>query len=322
MLSLKSAKLYTIAWIATLPLERQAAMALLDEEHSAPEDIEQQLDQAEDYAWGRVGKHNIVIASLSGGLYGPQAAPETVGNLIRLLPHIQIGLVVGVGGGIARPDEGQDIRLGDVIVSQPDGTSKGLVQCDLNKMGSKSTYEQMTTPKDPPLVLLQAVSKLREKHDQTPSKIPDLLRGMMRGDPRGSSAQCSFVHPGSASDRLFKSQHDHIGHAGNCDHCHPSLEVSRGQRRSMNPTIHYGLIASVNKVIKDAAVRDVILEDTGYRCLCVEMEAAGIMSQLPCLVVRGVSDYADSHKNDLWQPYAAATAAAFVVELLEHVQAM
>jgi Cdc6-like AAA superfamily ATPase len=50
--------------------------------------------------------------------------------------------------------------------------------------------------------------------------------------------------------------------------------------------------------------------------MCVEMEAAGLMDTFPCLVIRGICDYADSHKNDRWQPYAAATAAAYMKELL------
>ncbi|KAL3444390.1 hypothetical protein BJX65DRAFT_310973 [Aspergillus insuetus] len=46
------------------------------------------------------------------------------------------------------------------------------------------------------------------------------------------------------------------------------------------------------------------------------MEAAGLMNTYPCLVIRGICDYADSHKNKAWQGYAAATAAAFAKELL------
>src|SRR6266702_2590586 len=50
--------------------------------------------------------------------------------------------------------------------------------------------------------------------------------------------------------------------------------------------------------------------------LCFEMEAAGLMNEFPCAVIRGICDYADSHKNKSWQPYAAATAAAATKELL------
>ena len=55
--------------------------------------------------------------------------------------------------------------------------------------------------------------------------------------------------------------------------------------------------------------------------LCVEMEAAGLMDDFPCLVIRGICDYADSHKNKRWQPYAAATAAAYAKELLSTIPA-
>jgi len=40
------------------------------------------------------------------------------------------------------------------------------------------------------------------------------------------------------------------------------------------------------------------------------------MDSFPCLVIRGICAYADSHKNWVWQPYAAATAAAYAKELL------
>lgn len=40
------------------------------------------------------------------------------------------------------------------------------------------------------------------------------------------------------------------------------------------------------------------------------------MNSYPCIVIRGICDYADSHKNDDWQPYAAAAAAAYAKELL------
>ena len=83
--------------------------------------------------------------------------------------------------------------------------------------------------------------------------------------------------------------------------------------------VHYGLIASGNQVIKSAVFRDRLNKDLGGDVLCVEMEAAGLMNNFPCIVIRGICDYADSHKNKTWQPYAAATAAACAKELLSVV---
>jgi nucleoside phosphorylase len=81
--------------------------------------------------------------------------------------------------------------------------------------------------------------------------------------------------------------------------------------------VHYGLIASGNQVIKDASFRDKINKRLGGGVLCFEMEAAGLMNNFPCVVIRGICDYADSHKNKDWQEHAAAVAAAFAKELLE-----
>ncbi|GAB1211414.1 hypothetical protein ATERTT37_000528 [Aspergillus terreus] len=49
------------------------------------------------------------------------------------------------------------------------------------------------------------------------------------------------------------------------------------------------------------------------------MESAGIMDQLPCLVIRGICDYCDSHKQKNWQGYAALAAAAYAKNLLSIV---
>jgi hypothetical protein len=83
---------------------------------------------------------------------------------------------------------------------------------------------------------------------------------------------------------------------------------------SEGPVIHYGLIASGNQVMRHGSTRDRLRKERDV--LCFEMEAAGLMDRFPCLVIRGICDYADSHKNKRWQPYAAATAAAYAKELL------
>ena len=67
-------------------------------------------------------------------------------------------------------------------------------------------------------------------------------------------------------------------------------------------------------VMKDGPTRDKIARQAGI--LCFEMEAAGFVYSFPCLAIRGICDYADSHKNNHWQRYAAAVAAAYARELL------
>ncbi|KAK3312591.1 ankyrin repeat protein [Apodospora peruviana] len=310
--ALESPDLYTIGWIAALPIERAAATALLDERHES---------DTNSYTWGRMGKHNIVIASLAAGVYGTTSAATTASSLLSSFPQIKIGLLVGIGGGIARPDDGADIRLGDIVVSQPVGASGGVVQYDLAKAKSNNTRERKDFLNRPPLVLLHALAALQAEQPIKGFKVPRLLEEMWKVYPlmaKSTKSVPGFVHQGSENDRLFNPSHQHAG-GRDCHGCDLKEEVQRDMRDSTDPEVFYGIIASGNTLVKDAAVRDQIVEYIGEGCLCVEMEAAGLMNHFPCLVIRGICDYADSHKNDRWQSYAAATAAAFGKELLGYV---
>ncbi|KAK4232828.1 putative vegetative incompatibility protein, partial [Achaetomium macrosporum] len=312
---------YTIGWIAALPIERAAATALLDERHDKPQCFSQHPSDTNSYTWGRMGEHNIVIASLPAGVYGTTSAATTASSLLSSLPQIRIGLLVGIGGGIARPEEGMDIRLGDVVVSQPDGATGGVVQYDLVKAKSGGERERKDFLNMPPPVLLHALANLQAEHFVTGAKLPTLLKDMWMANPlmaKSTKSAPGFVYQGRENDRLFKASYKHAG-GRDCRGCDPHEELQRDMRDSTDPEIHYGIIASGSTLVKDADKRDKVAAHVGEECLCVEMEAAGLMNHYPCLVIRGICDYADSHKNDRWQPYASATAAAFAKELLIHI---
>ncbi|KAM3495330.1 hypothetical protein MY3957_001353 [Beauveria namnaoensis] len=95
--------------------------------------------------------------------------------------------------------------------------------------------------------------------------------------------------------------------------------VARDQDDDDDPTVHYGLIASANRLMKNAEFRDQYANQRDI--LCFEMEAGGLNSHFPCLVIRGICDYADTHKNQKWQGYAAMTAAAYAKDLLRRIPA-
>lgn len=310
-----------MGWIAALPIERAAATAMLDDLHDPPDGFEQHPQDTNSYTWGRIGEHNVAIASLPAGVYGIAVAATTVSNLLSSLPHIRIGLMVGIGGGLARPAEGQDIWLGDVVVSQPDATSGGVVQYDLGKAKPRQKWERKGSLNKPPFVLLHALSSLQSHHERAGSDIPNILQRLWNENPimkEPTDYSPGYIHQGFESDRLFQAKYAH-GKGSTCDLCDRSWEVERKQRRTTTPRIHYGLIASGNTLIKDAITRDRISKVVGEGCMCFEMEAAGIMDRFPCIVIRGICDYADSHKNDRWQRYASATAAAYAKELLGFV---
>lgn len=315
---------YTIGWIAALPIERAAAEAMLDEDHAPPTSFVKHQSDTNVYTWGRLGEHNIVIASLAAGVYGTTSAATTASCLLASLPSIRIGLMVGIGGGIARLDKDQDIRLGDVVVSQPDGTTGGVCQYDLIKAKAGGKRDRKGFLRPPPTVLLNALAKIQADHERKDSKVPRYVQEMLEKNPkmgRKTKKSPGFAHQGFENDRLFQASYDHIS-GPDCRHCNADGEVQRDDRDITDPEIHYGIIASGNTLVKDAAERDRIVDDVGGDCLCFEMEAAGLMDHFPCLVIRGICDYADAHKNDRWQRYASATAAAYAKELLAYVPAV
>ncbi|CRK10105.1 hypothetical protein BN1723_010350 [Verticillium longisporum] len=323
--ALDNSDFYTIAWIAALPIERAAAEIMLDETHAPPTNFTKHQTDQNIYTWGRLGEHNVVIASLEAGSYGTSMAAMTASSLLASLPSIRIGLLVGIGGGIARPtDNNQDIRLGDIVVSQPGGTMGGVCQHDLIKAKTGGKRERTGLLGKPPTVLLHALSKIQAVHERDDSKVSYHLQNMLEKYPKmgkKTNRNPGYAHQGSENDRLFQASCAHTS-GSDCRDCDKAGEVLRDARDTTDPEIYYGIIASGNTLIKDAAERDRIVNEVGENCLCFEMEAAGLMNSFPCLVIRGICDYVDAHKNDQWQRYASATAAAYAKELLAYVPAV
>jgi len=110
---------FTVGWICALDIEAATAQAMLDREFGAPVSIH--TGDSNTYTLGKIGTHNVVIASLPAGSYGETSAAVVVTNMLASFPNIRFGLMVGIGGGI--PSKKDDIRLGDVVVSQPQETN-------------------------------------------------------------------------------------------------------------------------------------------------------------------------------------------------------
>ncbi|KAK6348667.1 hypothetical protein TWF718_006455 [Orbilia javanica] len=306
---------YTIGWICALPLELAAARLMLDESHGKPQ--EQHHSDHNIYHLGSIGKHNIVIACLPAGVYGTVSAATVASQMLSTFGSIRFGLMVGIGGGV--PSRGYDIRLGDIVISQPGKASGGVIQYGLGTTMGKDEFIQTGSLNKPPPVLLNAIANLQAEHEIEESRVSGILSATL--EKRSKKVQADYSYQGASNDNLYLAGYEH--HAAEnddaCESCDPSQRKSRPSRDTDSPVIHYGIIASVNKVIKDSITRDLLGKEFGV--VCFEMEAAGLMDNFPCLVIRGISDYADSHKNKRWQRYAAATAAAYAKELLDIIPA-
>ena len=117
------------------------------------------------------------------------------------------------------------------------------------------------------------------------------------------------------TDQLFMPDYPHKNKGRDCSLCDKSHLVPRPARNGDKFIFHQGTIASGDSVMMDANVRDAISQKC-FGALCFEKAAAGVVDQTRCLVIRGIVDYADSHKNGKWHDYAAAKAAAFTKEFL------
>ncbi|RYN99877.1 hypothetical protein AA0121_g13461, partial [Alternaria tenuissima] len=299
---------YTVGWVCALPVELAAAKAMLDEEHK--DALREVGDNDENvYCMGSVAGHNIVIVCLPAGHIGNNPASTVATQMQAAFKGIRFGLMVGIGGGV--PSAEADIRLGDVVVSQPQWTFGGVVQYDFGRR-TPNGLERIGSLNSPPQILLSAVSTVQANAVLGKSTLSNHL-SVFESVP-------SFCRSKAGPDLLFKAAYNHErGHT--CDQCSVESRQPRPKRESgAEVAVHYGTIASGNQVMKDAAERDRVSAELGG-ILCFEMEAAGLMNSFPCLVIRGISDYADTHKNYQWQAHAAGTAAAYTKELLSVIPA-
>lgn len=303
---------YTVGWICAITTESVAARAFLDEEHDPPSHVDQHDNNS--YFLGKISTHNVVIAVLPEGEYGITSAAVVARDMLHSFPNVRIGLMVGIGGGA--PSATHDIRLGDVVVSCRHGDKGGVFQYDFGKTIQNQAFRETGFLDQTPMVLRTAVSALRGTYEMKGHQLADKVEGALKGIKK----RMKYTRPAPVSDRLYKPNAIHLEDSENCDGaCDRAHLVVREDRdeEDDDPAIHYGLIASANQLMKDAHVRDKLAKERGV--LCFEMEAAGLMNHFPCLVIRGVCDYSDSHKSEEWQGFAAMMAAAYAKDLLHQI---
>ncbi|KAF4775497.1 pfs domain-containing protein [Colletotrichum scovillei] len=312
--------IYTIGWICAIVPEFVAARLFLDEVHEEPRSLSRNDNNS--YKLGRMGKHNVAIAVLPHGGYGETSAAMVARDMVHTFVNIRVGLMVGIGGGAPSPRN--DVRLGDIVVSSPADGNGGVLQYDFGKSIEGGKFEMTGFLNQPPIALRTALNILISDMEIEGNRLEDHIVKRLKTD----ILKRNFGRPNSNSDVLFRSDIVYDTNKTVADYCADDL-VDRPERDADSfPVVHYGLIASANQVMKDAQKRDALAKEKNV--LCFEMEAAGLMNHFPCLVIRGICDYSDSHKNKQWQGYAAMAAASFAKSLvcciprqsLEHEQSV
>jgi hypothetical protein len=281
-----------------------------------------------------MGEHKCVITWTARS--ESEAASKAIAFLVNEFPNLRFGLLVGVAGAAPTPGirPGQDkkyILLGDVVVSKPEnGHSRStaivvlllhlLITFQLEYSMHEGVYSEMVCLRGPIWICRHnfCLQHLKVSRQNIPcSRVKWKHTSAMRQE----DSKC-FNFRGE--NQIYSSVQAILMLLEKKTVQHATQLRSKFNRRentllSIMASLHYGLVASSNEVIRDANRRDEYRKERGV--LCWEIEAPGSMNfdAMKCLVIRGICDYADSHKNDQWQNYAALTAAAYAKDLLGYI---
>jgi nucleoside phosphorylase len=342
---------FEIAVVCALPIEFNAVSLLVDQFWDEEGDVYgRAVGDENTYTTGRIGKFNVVLALLPN--MGKISAAGSAASLRASFPRLRLVMLTGICGGVPRPGTDEELLLGDVVISKTVlQYDHGRLYPD--RFAMKDTLEDAVgrpTKNIRNLVSLLETDLIRERIEQRAAFFLEELQGNSRG---GRRRRANYEYPGADNDNLFEAsfRHKHYSTEGECvctacfkasdpvcdetskmtcSHlgCHTDRIVSRQRikekrqlesdgrtKEAQAPLIFVGRVGSGDMVIKSGEVCDKIAKE--HDILAFEMEGAGVLDEIPCIVAKGVCDYADSHKNKSWQAFAAATAASVTKALLE-----
>ncbi|RAH75014.1 5'-methylthioadenosine/S-adenosylhomocysteine nucleosidase family protein [Aspergillus aculeatinus CBS 121060] len=321
---------FKIGILAALPLEAHAIRGIFDQiDGEAPENdatntfIRAPMDM-NSYTTGKIANHRVVLAHMPG--MGKVNAAATAAGIQASFTELKLVLIVGICGGV--PQAHDPILLGDVVISRNIVPAENAIFHPYDPVSEISEHPQFGRPT---WVVRSLLAKLENQKTYLEEKTSKHLDCLLR---KPGFAQSRY--PGDKEDQLFLPDYMHkhrnphdcdcvqpgksctIAKHSSCDQlgCEPEYLVPRA--RDENTTtllLHFGSIASGDQVIKSGQHRDRVAQTKNV--IAFEMEGAGAWNYLPCLIIKGVCDYADSHKNKKWQRHAAAAAAASARAVLD-----
>ncbi|CVL03615.1 uncharacterized protein FMAN_15097 [Fusarium mangiferae] len=310
---------FEVAIICALTLEADAVIALFD--HDWQDDgfsYGKARGDPNAYSIGAIGQHNVVLAHLPG--MGKVSAGNIAAFCRMSFPNIKLALLVGICGGAPTYNKGKSrIRLGDAIIST------GIVQYDFGRrfpdqFEIKDSLNDI--PGRPNLEIRSLLSKLMTTREnaKSPATFPGRSKDLL------FPVDYRHKHQDSLACTLCASCHQEtdpicdIALTSSCEQirCDTSqcLQRDNEEGEELHPFVHFGTFASGDTVMKSGKDRDHITKQT--QALGFEMESVGVWEVFPCVVIKSVCDYADSHKSKDWQPYAAACAASYTKGFLRY----
>ncbi|KAF7177747.1 hypothetical protein CNMCM7691_006181 [Aspergillus felis] len=327
---------FEIAIICSLSCEAEAIEASLDEVYDRFGEIyDKEPEDRNVYINGRIGKHNVVLCQAPEA--GKCSSASVASSLLFSYTGVQLALVVGVCGGVPSPPcSERDIFLGDIVIADSVIEFDLGEQCPWGFQRTTGVKDVLGRPNRAIRTLLNALStdgncKLMEEESagfleelqsrdgpkwQYPGASKDVLfRSLYRHQHRRRSESLQYVCINSVSeDTLYEDALEGECHILGCDE--QQVHRRRSGEKTVKPALHIGMIASGDTVMRSGEHRDRIAETE--EVIAFETIGAGVWDTLPCVIINGVSHYADGYENDVWQNYAAAIAASGAKAFLQY----
>ncbi|WP_224655019.1 5'-methylthioadenosine/S-adenosylhomocysteine nucleosidase [Mesorhizobium sp. CO1-1-2] len=280
--------------VTALPKETAAVKATLD--------VRERVGVVDDpnfYELGvfhdEAGHERAILLATSG--MGTLNASALASNAIRSFPNLQHVIVVGIAGGCPNPEKPDEhVRLGDIVISD----ETGILASDFVKE-TREGREIRSFPQKPSAKLLGMANHMRSEAILGRHPWRDIVSSVLKDrlpDYRRPASETDILHEGAAV-------------------------VAHPQRADVaNPIVHSGGIAASDTLQKNPVQRDELRDR--FKVRAVEMEASGIQHASwaqgkDVFVIRGICDYCDDHKSDVWQQYASLVAAAYARSLIEEM---
>ncbi|KAJ5994288.1 hypothetical protein N7451_010012 [Penicillium sp. IBT 35674x] len=293
---------FTVGWVTAIRKEYTAARQILDEEFETTNFVLPRSDR-NTYTYGRVRSHYVLITCLENAQYGINSASDAADDMRSSFPMIRLLLIVGIAGGI--PTLANDIRLGDIIIGTEIVRYVGA---------ATDEFEHSSHVEPAGRALFTGTQGLAVQLDEG----LDLYDLLEKTFTKTQKIKDDYQKPQDSIDRLWKADYEHDS---SCE-CLSSLNETKLVSRPRRPDydrikVHSGKIGSTDKTAGHAGIRDNVGKKLGV--LCSKEEPASATNKFPCLHIRGICDYADSHNNDMWKGYAAASASIYAKQLLQTI---
>ncbi|OAQ91572.1 phosphorylase superfamily protein [Purpureocillium lilacinum] len=197
---------FEIAIICALPLEYDAVCLLFDEFWDDHVEVYgRATGDRNTYTNGRIGKHNVVLVLLYR--MGKATAAGAAASMCLSYTGLRVVFLVGICGGVPFPRDGEEIVLGDVVIS------KTIIQYDFGRQypghfaRKEAVGDTLGMPSKDVRNML-ALLETRRGRGRLRTKTAEYLQEL-QANAKGQTIGNTYAYPGVVEDKLFDADYRH-----------------------------------------------------------------------------------------------------------------